>query len=64
MWRGGGPDDDIAAKDQAPNYNGQWFGYGQESAHFDERLVRVLLNLLPLYEESLNAYIWEVVSVQ
>lgn len=34
MWRGGGPDDDMANKDQAPTYNGQWFNFGYESAHF------------------------------
>lgn len=34
MWRGAGPDHRNSTKDQAPNYNGQWLGYGQESAHF------------------------------
>ncbi len=34
MWRGGGPDDRIAAKDQAPSYNGQWSGYDKETMHF------------------------------
>ena len=34
MWRGGGPDHRNAAKDQAPANNGQWLGYGYESAHF------------------------------
>lgn len=34
MWRGAGPDHRNATKDQAPNYNGEWLGYGQESAHF------------------------------
>lgn len=34
MWRGAGPDHRNAAKDQAPTYNGQWIGYGNESAHF------------------------------
>ncbi|MEK9949082.1 MAG: type II secretion system protein [Verrucomicrobiales bacterium] len=34
MWRGGGPDDRIAAKDQAPAYNGQWSGYDKETMHF------------------------------
>ena len=34
MWRGGGPDHRIAQKDAAPEYNGQWKGYGYESMHF------------------------------
>ena len=34
MWRGAGPDHRNSAKDQAPTYNGQWIGYGNESAHF------------------------------
>jgi prepilin-type processing-associated H-X9-DG protein len=34
MWRGGGPDHRVAAKDQAPTYNGQWINAGAESAHF------------------------------
>ena len=34
MWRGGGPDDGNATKDQAPAFNGQWSGYGQETMHF------------------------------
>ena len=36
MWRGGGPDDAIAAKDYAPRWNGEWtqHRYGGESAHF------------------------------
>lgn len=45
MWRGGGPAHPRASgyssdhaypanKDLAPNYNGQWFGAGHESAHF------------------------------
>ena len=34
MWRGAGPDHRNATKDQAPSYNGEWLGYGQESAHF------------------------------
>jgi len=34
MWRGGGPDHANSTKDQAPTYNGQWLGYGAETAHF------------------------------
>ncbi|MDA0749258.1 MAG: type II secretion system protein [Verrucomicrobia bacterium] len=34
MWRGGGPDHSNSTKDQAPQYNGQWAGFGQESMHF------------------------------
>ena len=34
MWRGGGPDHRNGVKDQAPAFNGQWAGYGQETMHF------------------------------
>lgn len=34
MWRGGGPDHRVGAKDLAPSYNGHWAGYDAESAHF------------------------------
>jgi len=34
MWRGGGPDHRNTTKDGAPNYNGEWTGYGEESKHF------------------------------
>jgi prepilin-type N-terminal cleavage/methylation domain-containing protein/prepilin-type processing-associated H-X9-DG protein len=34
MWRGGGPDSRVAAKDQAPAFNGEWSGAGYESKHF------------------------------
>lgn len=34
MWRGGGPDHRVAAKDEAPRWNGEWSGAGAESKHF------------------------------
>ena len=34
MYRGGGPDHRRVVGDMAPTYNGQWLGYGYESAHF------------------------------
>lgn len=34
MWRGGGPDHRNSTKDAAPNFNGEWTGYGAESKHF------------------------------